>query len=505
MAAQELKAETTRRRARTRLRTLASLLSALPAPLGALLAIVVIVGLAWALLVSPWQSPDETTHFAYAQSLAERFALPGSGKSGLSTDQLQADVAVGASQLAFRSTEIRPDWSKHDESLYLAEAARNPSRSDGGGSNAADSNPPLYYLYADLAYWATYGGNTFDRLYAMRIWGISLLALTVVGTWLLIGEVYGRRRLPQLAGSAVVGLVPMETFISTSVNPDALTITLWTFALWLGARVIRRSATPRDAVALCFVVAAAILAKAVSYALVPAVLLALLIGWSRCKPSERRARGLYCVLAVAGAAAPVLAWIGFARSQGRQAFNTVGSPSGVPARPFNVREFLSYVWQFYLPRLPGMTPDRVTPGLSVYDIWLRQGWGIFGWLEVTLPARIYELLGAFTAVVGLATAGIVATFRDRLRWSLLAFFGVAVVALLFGLHLTEYRSLIAGQGPLLQGRYVLPVIGLFGLAVALILGRLPPRWRAPLCGALLTSMLVLQVLALATVAQRYYT
>ena len=73
----------------------------------------------------------------------------------------------------------------------------------------------------------------------------------------------------------------MATFMSTAVNPDALLITLWTFALWLGARVINRRAPSRDAIALCGVTAAAILTKATSYALVVPVLLALFIGWRR--------------------------------------------------------------------------------------------------------------------------------------------------------------------------------------------------------------------------------
>ena len=52
-----------------------------------------------------------------------------------------------------------------------------------------------------------------------------------------------------------------------------------------------------------------------------------------------------------------------------------------PAHPFNVRQFLSYVWQFYLPRLPFLTPFRTTPQLPVYDIWVHQVAGVFGWLE----------------------------------------------------------------------------------------------------------------------------
>jgi 4-amino-4-deoxy-L-arabinose transferase-like glycosyltransferase len=479
--------------------------AAVPVPLTALLAIIVIVGVLWALFVPPWQSPDETAHFAYAQSIAERLALPGKGPSGFSTDQSIADQAVGASQLVFRSTQIRPDWSRHNEAEYLAAARRNPSRSDGGGANPAASNPPLYYAYADLAYWATYGGNAFDRYYAMRLWGISLLVLTVIGAWLLIGEVLGPRRLPQLAGSAVVGLVPMNIFITTSVNPDALMITLWTFALWLGARVIKRGARPRDVVWLCATTAAAILTKGSSYALVPAVALAVLIGWSRSDRGERRRRGLVFALSAVVCAIPVFAWIAVARSQGIAAVNAVGTSAGTPVRPFNLRQFLSYLWQFYLPRLPWLSPDRVTSDLAVYAVWLREGWGKFGWLEVGLPSAVYAVLTGFMAVVAIASAAIIATFRDRLRWGLVAFFVVALAALLFGLHLTEYRALIAGQGPLLQGRYLLPVLGLFGLAVALVVGRLPASWRAPVCGVLIAGMLLLQIVALSAIGARYYT
>ena len=504
MAAPELTERRVRAGSRRRTHTLRRTVAAVPAPLAALMGIVVIAGIAWALFVPPWQSPDETAHFAYAQSIAERHALPGKGPHTYSADQQLADLAVGASAVAFRSTQIRPDWSKHDEALYLA-AADHASRTDGGGFNPAASNPPLYYAYADLAYWATYGGNAFDRYYAMRLWGISLLVLTVVGAWLLIGEVLGRRRLPQLAGAAIVGLLPMNTFISTSVNPDAMVITLWTSALWLGARVIKRAARPRDVVCLCAVTTGAILAKGSSYALVPAVALALLIGWMRSARRERRSRGLLFALVAVVCAIPVLAWIELAKSQGIAPVNAVGKAAGAPVRPFNLRQFLSYIWQFYLPRLPGTIPDRVTPGLSVYNVWLREGWGVFGWLEVRMPETVYALLAGFMSLVAIASAAIVATFRDRLRWGLIGFFATALVALLFGLHLTEYRSLIAGQGPILQGRYLLPVLGLLGLAVALVVAHLPAQWRAPVCGALIAGMLLLQIVALSAVGARYYT
>jgi 4-amino-4-deoxy-L-arabinose transferase-like glycosyltransferase len=477
-----------------------------PRPLIALLVAVALVGLTWALLVPPWQSPDESHHFAYAQSLATRFALPGtSGRQEESNAQVAADGAVGASRMAFYPAAVTPDWSAADSARYRSTIAHAPpSTSDGGGPNPAAANPPLYYLYADLAYWAANAGaNAFDQLYTMRIWTVALLLVTTLGGWLLAGEVLGPRRAAQLTCAAVCGLVPAETFISTSVNPDALMVALWSVALWLGARVIVRRGPVRDSVLLGLVTAAAVLTKATSYALVPATLLAFVLGWLRQPPGERVSVLAQFTAPLAALALPVLAWLALALALGRSAVNTIKSTGH--AHHFNIRQFLSYLWQFYLPRLSFMTPNRETAGLPLYDLWIREGWGVFGWRDIGMADFVYKLLAAISAVVAVTSAVIVARFRDGLRLELLAYFALTFFALLIGLHVTDYRALIAGQPAVLQGRYLLPVLPLFGLAVALVVTRIPDRWRGEACGAVVAGLLVLQVLALATVAGGYYT
>jgi len=479
----------------------------LPGPLAALLVIVAIFGVAWALIVPPWQSPDEIEHFAYAQSLATRLALPGDPqRQPFSGDQLLADGAVGASSLAFNVGPVRPDWSAQHYAGYLAQARQHPSQSDGGGPNPQAVNPPLFYLYSDLAYWAASGSdNAFTRLYAMQLWGVLLLLANVVAAWLLAGEAFGRLRPIQLICAAVSGLVPMETFIATSVSPDAMMVPLWTFALWLGARVITRGARGHDAIALGAVTGAAILTKSPSYALVPAVLLALGLGWRRRPGGDRRAAAAALLAALAALVVPVLAWVELTRSIGRSAVNGVSTPFGQQARPFMVRQFISYVWQFYLPRLPSQASFREVDAYPAYIIWLREGWATFGWLDVLVPAWIYQALGALIALLGLAAARLVLAVRERRQLELLGFCGLALLALLGGLHLTDYRSIIAGEGPLLQGRYLLPVVGLLGLTVALVVRAIPPRWRGPAAGVILVALLLLQVLSLATVTKVYYT
>ena len=91
-----------------------------PRSLAALLAIVISIGLAWSLVVPPWQTPDELAHFAYAQSLAESFTLPGQpGRLGVSSDESYADASVGASRGAFWPLAAPPDWSRADYDAYL--------------------------------------------------------------------------------------------------------------------------------------------------------------------------------------------------------------------------------------------------------------------------------------------------------------------------------------------------------------------------------------------------
>ncbi len=484
---------------RARIRRLAP-----PASLAALLCIVAIVGLSWALMVPPWQSPDELDHFAYTQSLAERFALPGDPKRQEdSSDEAFANDSVGAARSAFSPATSPPDWNLSDYAAYLAAEHGHPARSrqDGGGPNGADSNPPLYYLFAAIPYLLDHGGTTFGQLYGIRIAGVLLLLVTTVAAWMLAGEVFDRRRLPQLTCAAVAGLLPMTTFISTSNNPDALLIALWTLDLWLGARVINCGARREDVLAMATVTAAAILTKATSYALVLPVLLAVGVGWRRrARPSRQRVLPTLAAPA-AVLAVPVLGWLALARSVGRAGINSVGTTA---AHPVNVIQFVSYVWQFYLPRPPFFAPLRTTAQLPVYDVWVRQATGIFGWLDVFLPHWLYPT-GALVAVA-IAIGALVALRRrlGRRHLPLLAFFALTLLALLVLLHVSEYLLFIDGSGQFLQGRYLLPVVALLGLAVGAIVRAIAPRFRAVAGSGVLLVLLGMQVIALSTVVHAYY-
>ena len=104
------------------------------------------------------------------------------------------------------------------------------------------------------------------------------LPITVLGTWLLAGEVLGRRRLLQTAAAAVPALVPMVAFVSSSVSPDGM-LFAHLDAGALARRPLRQTRRPvRDGAAFLAVVAVACTVKPTSYALLPAAALVVVLG-----------------------------------------------------------------------------------------------------------------------------------------------------------------------------------------------------------------------------------
>jgi 4-amino-4-deoxy-L-arabinose transferase-like glycosyltransferase len=526
-----------------------------PASLLALLALVTIVGVAWALTVPPWQVPDEDTHFAYVQTLVQNGSLPSAKrKHTFSSDQRLAMATVGASSGKFYPAEAPPNWSRSAWQSYQDRVSEHPlSRSDGGGPSVS-TNPPLFYIYSALPYLLDHGGTIFGQLYAMRIWSVLLLDLTALAAWLLAGEVFGRRQSLQLVAAAVGSLMPMSSFVSTAVNPDALLITLWTFALWLVVRVVRRGAQNADTVALCAVVAAAVLTKATSYALFFPLVGGFGAAWRLSPSDQRRATLIREAKALPVLLVPVVVWLVAARAVGFDAVNQV--PPRAHSLVVTPTGFLDYLWQFYLPRLPFMPVAKLQSYLPAFFTWTAQGLGDFGFVSVPLPQWIYTeaewitpliavavfsvvvfpsrkrmpllMLGGTVIVIGvlgaagqlqytssltalavlailLASLASLASRRKLTeRQALLLVLSSAVFGLLLLLHATDYLIYARERTGFMEGRYLLPLVGVLGLGVALLVARLPYQIRPTIVGVTMAGLLGLQVVSLATVVHAYY-
>lgn len=476
-----------------------------PRPLAALLAVALVMTVAWTIVTPALQGPDENSHFGYVQAFAETGHLPGdSARPMFSSEQLLAASASNADQAAAQS-KTTMEWSARAYHQWQASNDALPARArkDGGGPNPASGNPPLYYVVESLAYRVGSGGDFFTRLELARLASALWILVTVTGVWLLAGEVFARDRLLQFTAAGAAALAPMVQFVSSTVTPDAMLYGLWSLALWLGVRILRRGLTPRDAASFLGVIGLACCVKATSYGLLPPALFVLVVSGVRVVRSRG---GVAAPLAAGGGAlaATLGTWLIVARVLHRSAASQVSAAGGIEGG-LNVRQLLSYVWQFYLPRLPFMTDfPSIAPTIPVYDVWLKGAWAAFGWLEVTFPDPVYRLLAAVTLAVAIAAGA--ATWRDRRRVDLvtMAFLVLVAVVLVGGLHWTEYHQLLAGASNFNQGRYLLPLIGIAGLVVAQATRVLPSGQRLVAAAGLLGGLLVLDLFSLGLTLERFY-
>ena len=479
----------------------------MPGPLLAILAAAAVQMCAWALTTAPLQGPDEIGHAAYVQQLAETGHGPNTGPRGgpISSEQFQAQKWANLDPLV-GVPDARPGWSAAEQAQFDAVARQlgGGARSDGTGPNAVATNPPLYYLYEAIPYWVTSGASFFTRLTAMRLASGLLYLSTLVFVWLLAGELFTGRRWLQVVATGVVAVQPKLTFMGSIVNTDILLTMLWTAFAYIAVRILRRGSSTGQLVWLAAVSAAAILTHGRGLAIVPTALIALLLLLVRERPPWRRglAQAAIVVAGLLVGATLAIAW-----SSSTGGASSVGSQTGIAAtRAVDVGQFLSYVWQFYLPRLSFMSP-MLGPPFGYRQVFIDGFYGTFGSLEIGYPGALGDVLQYVTGagLIGLLAAAVARRDAVRRHWHVVALLAGIVVSLLFVLHVAAYRSLEAKPSdPLLTGRYLLPLVGLFGVGVAFVVGSLPRRVGAVLAGLLLAGGVLLELAGLGLSVSRFY-
>lgn len=451
---------------------------------------------AWALVMPPFTAPDEPEHVSYVQSLAENGERPPTdGPRRHSAEmRLAHRVAGGAPLLPDRSHN--PAWEPAIDDFWEL-LDRDLRRDDGGNVGPQANQPPLYYAYETAPYAAASGGDAFDRLFAMRLWSGLLMLVTVAGAWLLIGELTRRDRLLQLAGASCVGLQPMMTSLSAGVNPDAMLFAAYAIALWLMARLLVRPPTRAALIGLLAAAAAAALAKPAGLALVPAVALVVLV-LARRRGGRHRARLAAAGASAAGAAvlvAGVLAAPGLVEDR-----------TPVNLELANLRGFATYLWDFYLPRLPFQHEyAALSVDNPVWTVWVKYTWAAFGRLEVQFPGFAYAPLALVSVAVPVAAAVAVRRGRLQVGRALLAAAALTAGSLVLGLHWADFQGVSETPSHrLIQGRYLLPLMPLVGVAVAAALTNLGGRRRVLAAGLVVGGMAVLQLASLAAVTGFYF-
>ncbi len=479
----------------------------LPLVLGLLLAAGALQSVAWNVAVPPFQGPDESTHFAYLQYLAENGRMPSTTRGGASTEESEALRWLNLRPL-IGNLSARPAWTAADLKAFreIERHEAKGSRGNGVGENPLGKNPPLYYAAMAIPYRALLWLPLLKRLFLLRLFGALCFLATIAITWALAGEIFGPVRWKRTLATAAVALEPQLAFTSAVINSDNLLIALSSGFLLAAVRLVKYGPSMRRVMIATGLAAAAVLTHGRGLVTLPVLALALLIAWIVFRPATRQvlARGGAALATILGA---FVVYLLLGRASGGRAL--YGGQVGELQRgaSFNLRQFLSSVYQFYLPRLPGLQP-RLGPEYGYRQVFIETFYGTFGSLEVHYKPRAYDLLQVLSAVglVGLYTAIVLRWRRVMRSWPVVVVMASFALTTILFLHYASYRALLnnGGSDPIIAGRYLLPMIPLFGLAIAFTVGSLPRRLGATLGALIISTELLFALAGLGITMTRFY-
>jgi 4-amino-4-deoxy-L-arabinose transferase-like glycosyltransferase len=463
----------------------------------------------WSLITPPFQAPDEPSHFAYAQLLAETGQLPSNAEGDVSREEETVVQALKQVEVEWHPEvgTISTPSAVHE----LHEALALPlDRVGPGGAGVATSEPPLYYALATIPYHLASSGTLLDQLEAMRLLSALMAGLTALFAFLFVRELMPGTRWAWTVAGLGVALTPMLGFTSGVVTPDAMLSAVGAALFYCLARAFRRGLTYGQAVAIGAVTAIGFLTKLNFIGLAPGVMLGLVLLAFRGvgeRRSERRRRRAFGAMAIAMgiALSPIVVYVASNLLKHHEVLGIVSRAASETSAKRSPLHELEYMWQFYLPRLPGMR--SYLPGVSsLRQLWFARIVGLYGWLDTTFSPWVDNLALVPATLIALLALRTLLVRRAALRRHLseLAVYLVMAVGLLALIADDSYSNL-AIEGPgYIQPRYLLPLLAPAAVVLAAS-ARGAGKRLGPAVGALIVTLfLAHDLFSQLLVASRFY-
>jgi 4-amino-4-deoxy-L-arabinose transferase-like glycosyltransferase len=460
--------------------------------------IAVLNAVCWSLITPPFQVPDEPAHFAYVKQLAETGSPPHITSEYTSPEEI-ATIDV----LRFYKIRQRPQVhsiaSASAERMFERQLKEIPRSHGSLAAGVATSQPPLYYALEIVPY--DLAGNVLDRLQLMRLLSAAMAALTAIFVFLFLREALPAEPWTWTVGALSIALVPLLGFMSGAVNPDTLLFGVSAATFYVLARAFRRGLNTGAAAAIGGVAAIGLLTKLNYLGFLPGIFFAVVALALREPRASRRARGARVALAIGLALSPAVAYV----IRGL----VTGLPLGVASAALGsfhgpLGSELDYIWQLYLPRLPGTS--SYFPGLFTQRMWFERYVGLYGWLDTQFPNWVYNLALIPTAAIALLAGRALFEGRAALRRRAveIAVYAVMAIGLLFLIGTASYQTFPLHDAEFIQSRYLLPLVPLLGAVLVLGARGAGRRW-GPVAGTLIVvAFLAHDIFSQLLVVGRYY-
>ena len=439
---------------------------------------------------------------AYVNQLARKGSLPTKHYDLFSAEENVALVDLKLQSVAEQPERHTISSQAQEKTLDtdLKQAAESPE-TGSEGAGVATSQPPLYYALQAVPF-SLAGGTLLDRIALMRLLSAVMGGLTALFTYLFLRELLPRARWAWTVGGLGVALAPLLGFMSGAVNPDAMLYTV-TAALFYGlARGFRSGLSRRHAITIGAVVAIGFATKLNFIGLAPGVVLGLIVLSIRAARSLGRAAYLSLAIALLVAFSPILLYIAIHLFTGGRTLGIVSA--GIASIHGSLSRELGYIWQLYLPRLPGMRSDFT--GVSTPLFWFKGYVGLYGWLDTPFPGWVYDAALVFALLIaGLAVRALIAgaaALRGRIAEILV--YLVMAVGLMVLVGATSYVAVPRANAEFAQFRYMLPLIPLLGAVYALAARGAGRRWGPVVGAAMIMVFLGHDIFSQLQEVARYY-
>lgn len=441
---------------------------------------------AWSLITPLFQGKDEIDNYAYVEYLSATNKLPE--KAHLSGEEPYSRklgaVMEGLHYFQVRFTPFEPSLaSGAEQSALTSDVGKAASLEGNGEAGRVAGETPGYYAL-EVVPFALGGGNILVKLQLMRVLSALLGALTAMLVFFFLREILPGVPWAATVGALCVALQPLFISSTAIVSPDSMLFMSSAAAFLCIALAFRRGFDTRLAIATGLVIAVGFTSKENYVGVAVGVYGALAVlavqelkkawGWK-----ALRAPAIAGAIGIAPAALFVL----------RNALTSNPTTGGAvqlggQLSPGTVLKELSYTWQMFLPRLPGMTPyfKGVFP---LREIWFDRSVGFYGWMDTTFPTWVDNV--ALVLALGVAALGARELYVHRralrARLAEVVAYAAVMVGVMLMLGVSSYRcDLIEHECSLGEPRYILPLLPLFGAGIVLAIRGAGRRWM-PVVGA----------------------
>jgi 4-amino-4-deoxy-L-arabinose transferase-like glycosyltransferase len=446
----------------------------------------------WSFISPAFQVPDEQAHFAYVEHLARTGRLPSSSTQEYAPDETLAleDLDVGRVSLQPEHLTIASRAQQAKLEGDLARAAAGSPAGDGAAGVAA-TEPPLYYALEAVPYDIGAGGGVLDQLALMRLLSALMAGVTTLFAFLFVREALPSAPRAWTVAGLCVAFTPALGFISGAVNPESMMCAVSAVAFYCLARAFRRGLTPRLAIAIGAVAAVGLLTKLNFVGLLPGIVVGLaLLAKLASRTVGGRAAARMFAWALAVAAAPVCVYLAVNLLTHHHTLGLVSPAVATAVAHRSIGGELSYIWQLYLPRLPGMHVDfsDISP---IRDLWFDGLVGEYGFEDTVFPRWVDNV----ALIPALAIAGLCArealTHVPELRRRLaeVSVYLVMAVGLLVLVGASSYLYFPSEAAAFPEPRYLLPLVPILAAVLVLAMRGAGRRW-APAAGSLLVTLFI---------------